>query len=35
MKLVKKEASKLYQPPESIAAMFTSLAAQRGKRLFP
>lgn len=35
MKLVKKEASELYQPPESVAAMFTSLAAQRGKRLFP
>jgi H+/Na+-translocating ferredoxin:NAD+ oxidoreductase subunit B len=34
MKLVKKEESELYQPPESVAAMFTSLAAQRGKSLF-
>ena len=31
MKLVKKQASELYQPPESVAAMFISLAEQRGK----
>ena len=35
VKLVKKEESELYQPPESVAAMFTTLAAQRGKSLFP
>ena len=35
LKLVKKDESELYQPPESVAATFTSLAAQRGKSLFP
>jgi hypothetical protein len=34
VKLAKKEESELYQPPESVAAMFTTLAAQRGKSLF-
>ncbi len=32
--LSKKEESELYQPPESVAAMFMSLAKQRGKHLF-
>ena len=35
VKLVKKDESELYQPPESVAEMFTTLATQRGKCLFP
>ena len=35
VKLVKKDERELYQPPESVAEMFTTLAAQRGKCLFP
>lgn len=35
VKLVKKEENALYHPPESVAAMFTLLAAERGKNLFP
>ena len=34
VKLVKKDESELYQPPESVAEMFTTLATQRGKSLF-
>jgi ferredoxin len=34
VRLVKKPESELYEPPESVAAMFTSLAEQRGKSLF-
>ena len=34
VRLSKKPESELYEPPESVASMFTSLAEQRGKNLF-